>query len=98
MGTVTLQFTFLPFSIAIGPRVFTKIVREVTTRLSLQEVNVLAYLDNWLVSATSEEEATAAVKATIWTAQGMGFNFNLKKSHPRPTKSLEWLGMEWDTN
>lgn len=43
----TFQFTVLPFSSSLAPRVFMKIVWVVLQCLLMKGVDLLAYLDNW---------------------------------------------------
>ncbi|KAK3893387.1 hypothetical protein Pcinc_002819 [Petrolisthes cinctipes] len=60
VGTETFQFTRLPFGLSLAPRVFTKLVRVVASRLAEAGVPTLMYLDDWLLHAPSKEQTTPA--------------------------------------
>ena len=86
----------LPFGLNIAPRVFTKITRTVAVLLVDEGVQVLMYLDDWLVQGMSEEEARTATATTLSVCRDLGFRFNIPKSLLSPTQTITWLGMRWD--
>ena len=96
-GGKIYQFRVLPFGLNIAPRVFTKVFRPVHARLASMGVNILMYLDDWLVFAPTQRQCADMVKLTLQVGAEMGLSFNLEKSSLRPTQSLQWLGMVWNT-
>ena len=96
-GRRNYQFRVLPFGLNIAPRVFTKILRPVHARLANMGVNILMYLDDWMVFAPTHHQCAEMVKLTLQVGEEMGLAFNLAKSSLLPTQSLQWLGMTWDT-
>ena len=96
-GATIYQFRVMPFGLNIAPRVFTRILRPVHKRLAMEGVQVLMYLDDWLIYAESLEECRKMVATTLAVGAAMGIRFNLPKSHLEPTTSLQWLGLTWES-
>ncbi|KAK3891347.1 hypothetical protein Pcinc_004790 [Petrolisthes cinctipes] len=97
VGTETFQFTRLPFGLSLAPRVFTKLVRVVASRLAEAGVPTLMYLDDWLLHAPSKEQVANNVRVARGVLEEMGFLLNIPKSSHTPTRKLCWLGIEWDS-
>ncbi|KAK3886844.1 hypothetical protein Pcinc_009030 [Petrolisthes cinctipes] len=97
VGTETFQFTRLPFGLSLAPRVFTKLVRVVASRLAEAGVPTLMYLDDWLLHAPSKEQVANNVQVARGVLEEMGFLLNIPKSSLTPTRKLYWLGIEWDS-
>ncbi|KAK3886697.1 hypothetical protein Pcinc_009163 [Petrolisthes cinctipes] len=97
VGTETFQFTRLPFGLSLAPRVFTKLVRVVASRLAEAGVPTLMYLDDWLLHAPSKEQVANNVRVARGVLEEMGFLLNIPKSSLTPTRKLCWLGIEWDS-
>ncbi|KAK3883152.1 hypothetical protein Pcinc_012511 [Petrolisthes cinctipes] len=96
-GTETFQFTRLPFGLSLAPRVFTKLVRVVASRLAEAGVPTLMYLDDWLLHAPSKEQVANNVRVARGVLEEMRFLLNIPKSSLTPTRKLCWLGIEWDS-
>ena len=96
-GQRNYQFRVLPFGLNIAPRVFTKVLRPVHARLATMGVNIMMYLDDWLVFAPTRHDCAEMVRLTLQLGSEMGLAFNLEKSSLHPTQTLQWLGMSWDT-
>lgn len=96
-GKQIFQFRVLPFGLNIAPRVFTKVLQPLHTKLTTLGVHVLMYLDDRLIMAPSKQECETMVRTTLRVGEEMGLLFNKAKSHLTPTTSLQWLGMKWDT-
>lgn len=60
MGSI-LQFCTLPFSLNIAPRISTKLLQPVRKLLYRGNVQVLMYLDNWLIIGDSVEDCKCMV-------------------------------------
>ena len=97
-GKRSYQFRVLPFGLNIAPRIFSKMMRPVHITLALKGVNLLMYLDDWLVFAPSAEECSWMVEETLSVGSEMGLLFNLPKSHLTPSTSRQWLGLVWDSS
>ncbi|XP_045127719.1 uncharacterized protein LOC123514137 [Portunus trituberculatus] len=63
--------------------------------LHLQGINVLAYLDDWVIWDKTYELTAKAVNTTINLLRDLGFLINIPKSHLLPSTDLEWLGVRW---
>ena len=91
------QFRVLPFGLNIAPRMFTLMLKPVHARLAALGVQVLMYLDDWLILAPSADLCNSMVSTTLRVGTEMGLQFNLEKSQLTPTRSIQWLGMVWDS-
>lgn len=49
VGQEHCQFCIFPFTLATGPRVFTKVFAEVAAQMRHQGSKVFQYLDDWLL-------------------------------------------------
>ena len=96
-GGNSYQFRVLPFGLNIAPRIFSKMMHPVHVALAQKGVNLLMYLDDWLVFAPSSEECAWMVEETLSVGAEMGLLFNLPKSHLSPSTSRQWLGLVWDS-
>lgn len=65
--------------------------------LRLKGVNVLMYLDDWLIWAPSEEDCRVTVKVSLAVIKGKGFLINWKKSRLALAQTFQWIGLEWET-
>ena len=96
-GGRNFQFRVMPFGLNIAPRVFSRMLHPVQQALVRAGVQVLMYLDDWMVYASSPEDCVRMVDKTLEIGRSMGLLFNLEKSHLCPTQTLQWLGMEWNS-
>ena len=86
-GRQIYQFRLLPFGLNIAPRVFTKILRLVHTRLASEGVNILLYLGDGLVYAHSQRLGADRLTLTLRVDSEMGLSFNLDTSSLPPSNS-----------
>ena len=86
----------MPFGLNIAPKVFTKLVAKVLRELRSRGVQIAAYLDDWIVWASSPDECLAMAKITIEFLEELSFRMNVKKSRLVPAQSFQWLGLQWD--
>ena len=97
IGPQVYRFKVLPFGLGLAPRVFTKMMVPVRSRLISLGVNTLFYLDDWLIVGDSQEDCARMIDITLSVGKEMGLAFNIPKSHLCPSQSLTWLGLVWDT-
>ena len=86
----------MPFGLNIAPRIFTKLTDTIIQVLRSQGILVAAYLDDWIVWASTLVECRRAVKKVIAFLQYLGFQINKSKSRLSPAAKFEWLGLKWD--
>lgn len=86
------QYTCLPFGISSAPRIFTKLMKPVYSKLrALGFVNI-GYIDDSLLCGDSIEACDINVKETIKLLSSLGFFINKEKSVLSPTKKIVFLG------
>ena len=93
----TYQFRALPFGLSLAPWIFTRIVRELCSYLRGKGVRLRAYLDDWLILASSQEQCAAHTLLLLQSATELGFLVNYRKSELTPSQEFSFLGMEFDT-
>ena len=87
------HFKALCFGLSTAPQVFTRAMAPVSVILHDLGVQILRYLDNWLVLASSRMEALWARDVVLNLCQQFGIMVNLAKSHLNPSLSATYLGM-----
>ncbi|MEL7079583.1 MAG: reverse transcriptase domain-containing protein, partial [Cyanobacteria bacterium J06582_2] len=95
-GRKAFRFKVLPFGLNIAPRIFTKLGNCVVKLLRSKGVSVIAYLDDWLIWAQSQEECHRSTQLTVMTLKNLGFQINLQKSRLIPNRIFNWLGLRWN--
>ena len=78
-GTV-YQFRVLPFGLSTAPREFTKTLAPVVHLLRSQGIQVHAYLDDWIIRATSKEQSLNHTQHVLQLLQSLGWAINWAKS------------------
>ena len=96
LGNKKYAFQLMPFGLNIAPKVFTKLAATVVKELRNRGIQVAAYLDDWIVWASSPEECSRMASETIRFLQSLGFRINEKKSRLQPAQAFTWLGLDWD--
>ena len=91
------QFRVLCFGLTTAPQVFTRIMAPVSAILHELGVRILRYLDDWLILASSEEEAIQARDKVLDLCAELGIVVNLKKSHLIPSQTATYLGVDINT-
>ncbi|PIK46609.1 hypothetical protein BSL78_16522 [Apostichopus japonicus] len=74
-----------------SPRVFTRIAGAVVADLRRSGVTLYAYLDDWLVTGRSHQEALFNLVAQQ-NASNTRLGINREKSHLIPTQTIQFLG------
>ena len=95
-GTV-YHFQALCFGPSTAPRVFTKVFAAVSASARPRGFRLLGYLDAWWVLASSEREATHAVRSLLSLCRHPRMVLNEKKSDFLPSRPAQYLGMTIDT-
>ena len=86
------QFRALPFGLSVAPRAFTKILAPLIQDLRNMGINVVAYLDDLLIWATSKHQCYTDSMTTAKFLMNRGFLLNTRKSHKkRERQSNSWV-------
>lgn len=93
----TFQFRALPFGLSLAPWVFTRVVRELLLKLRADGMRIRAYLDDWLVLASSRALCESEVSKAMVLTRALGFRPNLGKSELSPSQQFTFLGMSFNT-
>ncbi|XP_063819157.1 uncharacterized protein LOC135057192 [Pseudophryne corroboree] len=91
------QFQALPFGLSTAPRVFTKVMAVMMFLLRKQGVNIIPYMDDLLIKASSREKLLDGIAVSTQLLQDYGWILNLPKSHLEPMRKLPFQGMILDT-
>ena len=87
----------LPFGFSQAPYVFHKIMRQIVAFLRACGIRCVNYLDDWILAASTREEAAALSTFVVWLFRALGFTLNADKCVLEPTTKIEFLGYELDT-
>lgn len=93
----TYEFNAMPYGLAIAPRCFTKITKEVVTHLRSKGYKSVHYLDDFLCLGRNYNECIANVRETILLLECLGFVINYDKSSLQPQQSCKFLGFIYNT-
>ena len=94
-GTV-YQFRVLPFGLSTAPREFTKTLAPVVRLLRSQGIQIHAYLDDWIIRATSKEQSLNHTQHILQLLQSLGWTINWDKSMLQPSQILDFLGLHFN--
>ena len=93
---IVYQFQVLPFGLSTAPREFTKTLAPVIQLLRSQGIQVHAYLDDWIIRATSREQSLEHTQHIIQLLQSPGWTINWDKSMLQPSRILDFLGLHFN--
>ena len=96
-GGQEYEFRVLPFGLSLSPRVFTRVVAAVLAPLHAQGIRVLPYLDDWLIQATSRQQAVEDTARVVSHVQSLGFRLNWEKSVLTPSQQITFVGISLDS-
>ena len=91
------QFRVLCFGLSTAPQVFTHVMAPVSWFLHQLGIRMLRYLDDWLILASSKEEACWARDKVLSLCQELGIVVNLEKSTLTPSQTIVYLGIRIDS-
>lgn len=94
---ITYEFTAMPYGLSVAPRIFTKIMREVITKLRSSGHKSVVYLDDILFIGDSYHECIDNVHETLKLLQYLGFVINFQKSSLNPQQECKFLGFNFDS-
>ena len=89
------EYNVLPFGMSLS--VFTKITQAAVAPLRAMGIRLDTYLDDWLISAVSRQEASRHTEMVVSHLTGLGFYVNLEKSELVPTQQITFLGVQLDS-
>ena len=95
-GPHHFQFSALPFGLALSPYIFTRVVKPVGTYAHRQGLNLLQYLDDWLLTSNSKENCTAWTCWLTNISESLGLLVNLLKSDLEPSQEFQFIGIKFD--
>ena len=93
---IVYQFRVLPFGLSTAPREFTKTLAPVIQLLRSQGIQVHAYLDDWIIRASSREQSLEHTQHIIQLLQSLGWTINWDKSMLQPSRILDFLGLHFN--
>ena len=96
-GSKHYAFLGLPFGLSTAPQVFTMLLKPVAAFLRKQGYRIIIYLDDFLLLASSREEALHLSQVTLTRLQSLGFQINWKKSTLTPTQKITYIGFLIDS-
>lgn len=91
------RFKVLPFGLAPGPVIFTKVLKPVLAFLRRQGIRLIQYLDDCLVIGSTAAECRANLALAVDLLQSLGFVVNWKKSIVTPVQQIGFLGVVIDS-
>ena len=97
LANICYQFTCLPQGLSPAPRIFTMLMKVVLKFLRKLSVKIAAWIDDFILAASSASLVSSHASLTLKTFEDLGFVPNLEKSHLKPVQKLYHLGLIWDT-
>ena len=91
------EYSVLPFNMALSPHVFTKMTQAAVTPLRAMGIRLNTYLDDWLISADSQREASRHTETVVSHLTSLGFILNYEKSSLVPSQQTTFLGVMLDS-
>ena len=85
-------FQGLCFDLNTAPRIFTKLLKPVAAFLCKRGVRMILYLDDFLILASTYQEAQSHTAIAVSLLESLGFTVNLEKSCLIPTQIITFLG------
>ncbi|CAK1587911.1 unnamed protein product [Parnassius mnemosyne] len=95
---VLLQMTSLPFGLSSAPRLFSAVTCWVAETLRKKGMRVLVYLDDYLIVHQDPSKLVSLTTEVVKLLELLGWQVNFKKSILTPMRSLEFLGIKWNTD
>lgn len=96
-NNIVYEYKALPFGLALGPWLFTKLKRTIITYLRKKGFVSVIYLDDILLFGATYEECLLNVQVTSDLLQSLGFLINIPKSNLTPSNKCKFLGFVFDS-
>jgi len=90
------RFKNLCFGLATAPYFFTKVMTEFQRILSLQDVSIHVYLDDWLIRSLDREKLIRQTATVLTLCQELGLMVNWDKSDLTPKQDYVFLGYRFE--
>ena len=94
---VYYQFVCLPQGLTSSPRIFTKVMKVVLTYFRSYAIKTAAWLDDFLISASSAELVSSQATFVLHSFENLGFVPNRTKSQLIPVQKITHVGLVWDS-
>ena len=91
------QFRCLPMGLTSSPRVFTKLLKPIFSRLRQYGFNSVIYIDDTLLQGETYSDCESNIEQTIAMLDYLGFTVHPDKSVLKPTQKIEFLGFSMDS-
>lgn len=91
------QYQCLPFGLSTSPRTFVRVTKPVLHLLRTEGIQVVAYLDDFLVVAPSPTQAARDARRTVALLKDLGFSISWEKTNLSPSQEFTYLGLCWNT-
>ena len=89
------KFTVLPFGLATGPCIFTKLLRPLVKDWRSQAFRIVGYLDDGFGACDSFEDAFPQFTSIRNDIINRGFFPSHEKRTWHPTQNVRWLAWIW---
>ncbi|XP_047536575.1 uncharacterized protein LOC125070670 [Vanessa atalanta] len=92
-----LQMTSLPFGLSSAPRLFSAVTFWVAETQRKRGMRILVYLDDFLLVHQNPSKLASQAAEAVDLLEFLGWKVNYSKSALTPVRSLDFLGINWDT-
>lgn len=91
------EFVVLPFGLSLSPRVFVKCTEAAVAPLRERGIRVATYIDDWLIAASTGQEAAEHTDVLTKHLLSLGFRLNVEKSKLTPCQNITFIGLSLDS-
>ncbi len=91
------KYKYMPWGLSTAPGLFQEATAAVAAHLRKQGLQVIVYLDDFLLVAPDLATATAQLARLYAELHSLGLTINMKKSSVVPTQQIKFLGLEIDS-
>ena len=95
-GGMVYQYKSMPFGLCTAPQLFTALVKPLVKWAVSLGINLIVYLDDWLIFHEDKNILESHRDQVIEKAVKLGWIINLKKSDLTPAQQFEFLGVQFD--
>ena len=96
-GREGVPIQVLCFGLSTAPQVFTRVMAPVSAFLHRTGIRLRRYLDDWLIQASSREQALLALETVLQLCRALGIVVNWEKPQLIPTQRMVYLGVLLDS-